>query len=186
MTLPPDEPRGCMIPLPEALVSKMEARHPMFTAERTETLLAVRLTAHALETGHGAFLAKYGLTQAKFNLLMTLYVHHPDPLPSSQMVHYWIGTRANLSQLVTGLSASKHITVIPAPEDARARLLQLAPAGLQAVEEILPEHISRVNRASAQLTSKERRELVRLLLKLKDSYETMLGTPEQPEDEITE
>lgn len=174
MTASHDAPPTCMIPLPENLIRKMQARHPMFTAERTEVLLATRIAAHCIETGLGAFLAKHDLTIAKFNLLMALYVHHPDSIPSSDLAHYWIGTRANLSQLVTGLTQSNLIASEPSPDDARARLLRLAPEGLHIVEKILPQHISRVNKASAGLTTKERRELIRLLMKLKDSYQVIL------------
>lgn len=167
------EEQTCFIPLKKSLVENLQKNYPDFVAERAEVLLATRIAAHCIENAHGKYLTQFGLTLAKFNILMALYVRQPDLLPASQLSQYWLGSKANFSQLLTALEKGKLIHQKTSPQDARARLLKLAPMGIRMIEKVLPTHIQNVNRASSTLTDHERQELTRLLLKLTSSCQSI-------------
>lgn len=173
-----ENPR-CIVPMPQEIVNKISAVEPQFDVDVVNTKLALRLASHTFEQHQDALLKQHGLSMAKFNVLIMAFVDHPTPMPTSIIANCWVGTRANLSQLITGLCKEGLLLTQPDPHDARARLLKLTPKGYKKVQGILPTHIRSANKMLEPLSKDEQKELFRLLLKVHDGIVMLEEQEEQ-------
>lgn len=77
-------------------------------------------------------------------------------------------TRATMTGLIDTLERAGMVVRRPDPVDRRQVSVELTPAGQAFLDDMLPEHFSRINTLLEPLSENERRTLVRLLGKIAD------------------
>jgi DNA-binding MarR family transcriptional regulator len=121
--------------------------------------------AHAAEAEVEAKLDAVGLSLAKLAALKTL-TEAGESLPLTQLAERLSCVKSNITQLVDRLEADGFVRRLPDPNDRRARLATLTPAGRIACREG-----TRVQQAAEQavlrnLSAAESRQLAGLLARL--------------------
>jgi DNA-binding MarR family transcriptional regulator len=121
--------------------------------------------AHAAEAEVEAKLDAVGLSLAKLAALKTL-TEAGESLPLTQLAERLSCVKSNITQLVDRLEADGLVRRLPDPNDRRARLATLTPAGRIACREG-----TRVQQAAEQavlrkLSAAESRQLAGLLARL--------------------
>ena len=121
--------------------------------------------AHGAEAEVEAKLDAVGLSLAKLAALKTL-TEAGESLPLTQLAERLSCVKSNITQLVDRLEADGLVRRLPDPNDRRARLATLTPAGRIACREG-----TRVQQAAEQavlrkLTATESRQLAELLARL--------------------
>lgn len=147
---------------------------------------ATEVFLHLLRSGDEAFrvveshLAKFNITQGRFGVLMALWGNCQRnggvaPLTPAELAERTGVTRATITGLVDTLERAGYVTRKPHADDRRMMCIGLTKRGEKLLAAIMPEHFRRMAWLMQPLTEKERKEFVRLLLKV------MSRAAEQPE-----
>ncbi|MFC6617894.1 MarR family winged helix-turn-helix transcriptional regulator [Deinococcus radiophilus] len=159
-------------PLLERIDRDWRTRRPDLdpTPMRRLILLArtARAAAERIEAGQG----RHGLNSAQADLLLTLYRSAPpEGLTPGQLTGLSAISPSSVTNRLDRLAAEGLIKRLPDPADARVRRVQLAEAGRQRVEQLLPDHLAGERALLSALTEAEQAELEQLLLRLLDRLE---------------
>lgn len=127
-----------------------------------ELLRVARDAYAALE----ASLERFGLTDAKWILLMQLFAEPSGRLLPSALAAKLLVTRGAISGLVRGTERAGLVRRVPHPTDRRKYFVTLLPRGRKLVAQALPGHIGRISAYMSVLSSAERRSLGAALEKL--------------------
>ncbi len=138
---------------------------------------AVEVTMHLARTNDLLLrtveknLARYGLTQARFGVLMALLANHRQgaeavPLTPSLLAERTAVTPATMTGLVDSLVKDGLVQRIEDPEDRRKIIIRLAPRAHALLARILPGHFRQMAAMCGTLTRSERKQLAGLLEKL--------------------
>ena len=119
--------------------------------------------------------ADFDLTPLQFILLVTLEEGGPQDQAT-------ISGRAALDRTTTAgviknLEDRGLATRTVSPEDRRAKIVEITPAGREVVTAVRPRVAQVQNRILAPLTAKEQDQLVRLLTKVADGNNTLSRAP---------
>lgn len=136
---------------------------------------ACEVFLHLLRTGDEAFrvtdtyFQSKGLSQGRFTVLMLLYdktcgqTHSFTPAHLAEQSGV---TRATMTGLIDTLERDGMVTRKPDPSDRRMLSVELTARGVAFLEQMLPEHFSRIRELMSALNENERRTLVKLLGKI--------------------
>lgn len=105
-----------------------------------------------------------GLTASQWDVLAVLQVRGPQSV--NDLINRCITSSGNIDVVIRNLMAKKLIMKQTDPKDARRRLIELTPAGEQAVKISMPAHEEAHRRLFGALTPKEKRQLRTLLKKI--------------------
>jgi DNA-binding MarR family transcriptional regulator len=130
-------------------------------------LLLISVTGELREIGN-AKLSCHGLGEGRITVLVLLLENQPEPLSHSQLAELLGVTKGSITGLVDGLEKDGLVKRCEAREDRRTRLIAITPAGLEMVNQHLPEKFRLIERLMAGLTPAERETLASLLLKLQE------------------
>lgn len=132
--------------------------------------LALWKTADAVGDHARRDVARQGLCYTDFAVLEA--VLHKGPLPVNVIGKLVLLTSGSITTAIDRLEARGLVERLPDSSDRRARLVRLTPAGRDFMEGIWAEHERSLERATDSLDPTERRDLIRLLLKLKRGAST--------------
>ena len=108
-----------------------------------------------------------GLTYARMRLLGTLHCKGPQIMSS---ISDDLGvTKRNVTALVDALEEEGLVRRRPHPTDRRATVIELTGQGLEMTEAMYEGHRAAVSELFVDLSEEDRRELIRLLGKLRDA-----------------
>ncbi|MGW2376083.1 MULTISPECIES: MarR family winged helix-turn-helix transcriptional regulator [Kitasatospora] len=108
-----------------------------------------------------------GLDSSEFDVLATLRRSgEPYELNARALLKSAMVTSGAITNRVDKLSAKGLVERNPCPDDRRAVLVRLTPAGKELIDAILPGHIQNEERIIATLDADERAQLDTLLRKL--------------------
>jgi MarR family transcriptional repressor of emrRAB len=127
-----------------------------------ELLRVARDAYAALEV----YLARFGLTDAKWVLLVQLFAEPSGRLLPSALAAKLLVTRGAISGLVRGTERAGLVRRVPHPTDRRKCFVVLLPRGRKLVARALPGHIERISTYMSVLSSAERHSLGAVLGKL--------------------
>ncbi len=144
---------------------ELEQDFPDFDLESIETCLAFLNATTEVYAAFDAHFERYGLSAGKFTVLMQLYTAKQD-IPPSEFAERANVTRATITGLLDGLEREGLVQRKPHPRDRRMLTVHLTENGNALIESILPDHFCRTKGLMANLTSKEKSTLVKLLMKL--------------------
>jgi DNA-binding MarR family transcriptional regulator len=137
-----------------------------FSGESDETVVSVLVAADHLDQQLAAVITGYGLTPDQYNVLRILRGVHPEGHPRHEIARRMIHRAPDVTRMLDRLLKRKLITRVRDPKDARLSVARITPAGLALLKRIDPEVEEAQQKATAMLTTAERRELVRLCERL--------------------
>lgn len=120
-----------------------------------ELLRVARDAYAALET----YLETFGLTDAKWVLLVQLFAEPSGRLLPSALASRLLVTRGAISGLVRGAERAGLVRRVAHPTDRRKYYVVLLPRGRRLVARALPGHIERISTYMSVLSTAERRSL---------------------------
>ncbi len=141
----------------------------MGTRLACENLALLLRTCGAIYEQLTALLAPYGLSVAKYNLLILLKAATENRLPMSEIGERMSVTCANITKLVDGLEREGLVRRTNLPGDRRVVLAVLTPEGEALLERIMPSHLANVRRLWAGMEAPDCLQLTHLLIKLRQS-----------------
>ena len=127
-----------------------------------ELLRVARDAYSALESNF----ERFGLTDAKWVLLVQLFTEPSGRLLPSALASKLLVTRGAVSGLVRGAERAGLVRRVPHPSDRRKYFVVLLPRGRRLIARVLPEHIERITAYMSVLSPGERSSLAAMLRKL--------------------
>jgi DNA-binding MarR family transcriptional regulator len=155
--------------LPRVEVLEEDARK--YSSLEPATLLAflsVLVTASEVERLVDPHFARYGLSQARFVVLMALRRRPGQAATPAELAEHAAVTRATMTGLLDGLEADGLVDRSHRKDDRRSLDIRLTKKGLQLLEKILPDHYARIAELMAPLTKAEKKQLTLLLGKMRE------------------
>lgn len=122
----------------------------------------------------GALREQFDTTLPRFDLLAQLdaaATEAPRGLTMSELSRRLMVTNGNLTGLVDRLVREGLVTRLVSPPDRRAQMISLTVAGKRALDDMTPAHSEWISDMFDGLSDTERRQLHRLLGKLKRSVQ---------------
>ena len=107
-----------------------------------------------------------GLTGAQLGVLRVLAEASDEGVKLNEISERLYVTPGNLTGLIDHLEEAGHLNRASHPQDRRATLAVLTPAGRDLFEQIYPSHTARVRRLMSALTAQEQALLADLLSRL--------------------
>ncbi|ASW05875.1 MarR family winged helix-turn-helix transcriptional regulator [Rhizobium sp. 11515TR] len=98
--------------------------------------LHVQRAARALARRFDEALRPFGLTNGQFSLMMSL--NRPAPAPMGSVTALLAIDQTTLTAALKPLERRGWVSIVPNPEDRRARLLSLTPSGKAALAAAVP------------------------------------------------
>jgi DNA-binding MarR family transcriptional regulator len=130
-----------------------------------------RVRTH-LDTALIAVFARFGLTAADFQVIVTLRrAGEPFRLPQSQLAGQLGLTSGTISVRMDRLAKSGVISRQPDPNDKRGAVVELTGYGLALFDQVAPVHLDNERRLLSALAPPEQQHLADLLRKLLVSFE---------------
>lgn len=106
-----------------------------------------------------------GLTVGQFAVLEVL--HSKGYLTINQIIEGILTTSGNITVVIKNLKRDGFVQQLPNPEDKRSSLISLTDEGTKLIESILPTHFANIEESFSELSKNERKELIKLLKKIK-------------------
>lgn len=126
------------------------------------------LQTHArLTEAFGAALAPYGLTLAKYNLLVVLRNSPAHRLRMNEIGEQMSVSCANITKLVDGLEREGFVRRADLPCDRRVVLTEITESGLDLLKNVMPAQYANLRKLTSTLSDDDCLTLTHLLLKLK-------------------
>jgi DNA-binding MarR family transcriptional regulator len=135
-------------------------------ADALLTLLELLRVARDAYSGLEVSLDTYGLTDAKWVLLVQLFAEPTGRLLPSALAAKLLVTRGAISGLVRGTERAGLVRRVSHPTDRRKYYVVLLPKGRKLVAQALPGHIGRITNYMSVLSVAERHTLAVTLRKL--------------------
>lgn len=156
-------------------------------AEETPAFLVAESLVNLLRTYSVVYdhcsesLVPYGLSLAKYNLLVVLHSADDSQLKMSEVGERMSVTCANITKLIDSLEQEGLVERKSLQGDRRVVLAALTAKGAALVQKIMPVQKERLYRSWAGLDAEECRQLTHLLVKLRRSLQ--LSESEGPPSE---
>ncbi|WP_321530244.1 MarR family transcriptional regulator [uncultured Desulfuromonas sp.] len=155
-----------IVDLPDAeTLATLAKRYPQLEPPLLQAWLDLMRTSTDCQHNLDRFLAEYNLSQRKFFVLILL-LRNPDGLLISQLAKGTGVSCATMTGVIDGLVKSRFVTREPHAQDRRALVVIITAAGLELLDNVLPQHYQRVNRIMSCLDATEREQLQSLLEKI--------------------
>jgi DNA-binding MarR family transcriptional regulator len=157
--------------------SERELRERTRVSDAEAVLLSLRLLqmAETLQRSYALHLyGRYGLSAGRFSLLLAIESSSKPARPADLAARAGV-SRATITRLLDGLAADGLIARRADPDDGRARRIELTAAGRRMVRELTPAHARRLGALTRHLTASDRRDLERLLDRLRAGLPALSG-----------
>ena len=122
-------------------------------------------TYQAFATCSGRHIAGLGLTASQFDVIATL--GNTSGMTFKDLGEHTLITKGALTGVIDRMEAKGLVKRVASQDDRRSMLAQLTPKGETLFEKVFPTHIRYLSKRFMCLTDSERKELMKLLLKLK-------------------
>ena len=150
----------------DTTLPEFSRRYPNMNPSAIKACAALLRTGSELLTAFEAILGHHGLSQGRFLTLIVMN-RNPDEAASPSSLAEKVGVkRATMTGLLDRLERDDLIERRAHQQDRRKIGVRLTPKGRQVLAEILPDYYRRVAKIMANLTEKDRLELMTLLGKV--------------------
>lgn len=137
--------------------------------------------ARYLDHGVEAVLTQHGLSRPSWDVLAALRrVGEPYRLSPTELYRSLMRTSGTITHRLRGLEERRLVRRVGDPEDARAALVELTPAGRRLVDRVAGEHLANEQALLDALDEGERERLAELLRRLLLSFERERPVPPEP------
>ncbi|MGN1381423.1 MAG: MarR family winged helix-turn-helix transcriptional regulator [Eubacterium sp.] len=110
---------------------------------------------------------KYGLTLGQFAVLEVLY--HKGDLTVGQVKEAILSSTGTIPVIINNLEKQNFVRRVQDPADRRRSIVQLTASGRSLIEKVYPENEQMFRDKFSVWSKDEQRELLRLLLKYRDT-----------------
>lgn len=162
------------LPRYECLLQAAE-RYPSLDPTACDAFLHLLRTADSVYEKEGMLLAEKGVSQGRFGVLMLLNGCMEKPSTPAELADAAGVTRATMTGLVDTLEKDGLVAREPDLDDRRVVRVRLTQAGQNFLDGMLPEYFRAVSAIIQPLSETERKQLVRLLMKVQQGL-----SPEPP------
>jgi DNA-binding MarR family transcriptional regulator len=154
---------------PESTLESYARAFPQADVEALETHLALASASGSLTRGIEARVRELGfeLTRQRYTVVRMLFLTPEQALPQSEMAQQMNVSGANVTQLIDALAADGWVEREIDPADRRVTKAKLTEAGGKRASVLVPAIVDFMVESCADLDSKERAELRRLVSKVK-------------------
>ena len=153
------------LPTPEAL-EQLAQRHPQLDASSVRASLALLRAANQMSAAFGEHFARFGLSQARFTILMVLR-KQPLGMSPAQIAHAVNVTRPTVTGLLQALEQMRLVLRRTHPHDHRSNKVTLTPKAARLLDRMFPAHFRKHAALMGGLTQAERMLLIKLLDKIR-------------------
>lgn len=151
-----------------ALAKEIRQRRP-FRSLGQEAVLGLMRTTDLVRRGIARVLEPFDVTPQQYNVLRILRGAGEEGLPTLEIGDRMVEQAPGITRLLDRLEAKGLVTRKRCPEDRRQVLCWLTPAGRELVER-LDEPVDQADATALDmLTDEEKRELIRLLDRVRTS-----------------
>jgi len=140
----------------EQLAQRVASYVPEPDMDSLRTVFAFYQTLSEVYTLVEANLAKFGLSQGKFGVLMLLLDRPEEGMAPSDLADLGGVTRGTITGLVDGLERQGLVERVHNPRDRRMLNVRLTPAGHALMGEVVPAHYQRMIRVVSGIRPEER------------------------------
>jgi DNA-binding MarR family transcriptional regulator len=141
-------------------------RYPQIDPRAVEAFLVLWRTATDTLNAFECYLAKHGMSQGKFTVLMILNRNPDEGMNPSELADRAGVTRATMTGLLEGLEREKLISRQGDRSDRRRAVVRLSAASRKMLDGMLPDYYSRLHDLMADLTEDDKATLTGLLTKI--------------------
>lgn len=155
------------IPTREAL-QELSKKVPEVDIAAVETLLLFfRTSSNVFRVVH-EHMARFGISQGKFSLLLLLYRNMERGLLPSELADSIGVTRATVTGLLDGLERDGLVERVKHPKDRRMHIIKLTNKGLHILKKLLPDHFVLTSKLMNTLSTHEKEQFITLLQKIEE------------------
>ena len=159
----------------DTTLPEFSRRYPNMNPSAIKACAALLRTGSELLTAFEAILGLHGLSQGRFLTLIVMN-RNPDEAASPSSLAEKVGVkRATMTGLLDRLERDDLIERRAHQQDRRKIGVRLTPKGRQVLAEMLPDYYRRVAKIMANLTEKDRLELMTLLGKVNQGLSALSG-----------
>ncbi|WP_134685347.1 MarR family winged helix-turn-helix transcriptional regulator [Brevibacillus migulae] len=143
-----------------ATLQELSRKIPELDVSSVETaLLFMRVATNVFHHIHDN-LARFGISQGKFNLLMIFYKESDRSFLPSELAEKAGITRATVTGLLDGLEREGLVERKSHPKDRRMIMTRMTQKGIERMQAVLPDHFLLISRLMQGLTEEDRRMLI--------------------------
>lgn len=128
-------------------------------------IIALSRTMQSINKKQTKFINSKLLTLPQFGVLELLY--HKGPLCINDIIEKTLSTSGNMTVVIENLRKDKYIEKKKDETDQRKHIISLTEKGKVLIEEIFPTHLDNLNKILSKLMKSEKKELLKLLIKLR-------------------
>jgi len=159
-------------------LQRLARRFPQLDASAIETCIALLRLSNELSGAYEARMARHGLSTGRFTVLVRLFSTQESEggrgLTPAELAENSCVSRATMTGLLDTLEKDGLISRQDHPEDRRMYTVHLTPKAQALLEELLPQHFSRVATLMSDLDDTERATLRELLTKVSGRLSSFL------------
>ncbi|MCR9141042.1 MAG: MarR family transcriptional regulator [bacterium] len=130
--------------------------------------------ANHIINGFTAHFSRYGISQARYGVLLMLYIESEAEWTPADLADAGNISRATMTGLLDGLEKQGYLVRLPRPGDRRSIIIQLSDEGRRFVDEMLPDHFNRLADAMGGLSETERKTLMKIVPRVLQSMSTLV------------
>jgi DNA-binding MarR family transcriptional regulator len=163
------------------VIAMWERERPDLDFSPVAVVSRIGRAARYLDDGVELVLATHGLSRASWDVLAALRrVGEPYRLSPTELYRSLMRTSGTITHRLRRLETKRLVRRSGDPEDGRAALVELTPAGKRLVDRVAAEHLANERELLAGLNTSERNELADLLRKLLLAFEREAPVPPEP------
>jgi DNA-binding MarR family transcriptional regulator len=165
--------------IPDERIAYWREQFPgTFEAEGTRALFAMRALAKRLDASSSSWLAKFGLTSAKYNYLVVLYVA-PQGLMMNELSRRIHTSNASVTGMLAALEADGLVKRTINVRDRRSSVVTLTAAGRRLLKAAFPVHHRYLETALHDIPVRERQQLLETVLKIGKGLDRVAETSDE-------
>ncbi len=158
--------------IPDDHVAFWTKLFPAVDPAKMRAIFALRSVAKLVNDAATEWLAPFGLTSAKYNYLVVLYVAG-RPLMLGEIKAGIHTTSASVTGMIKALEKDGLVRRSENPDDARSAFVELTRKGRTLIERVFPIHHQYIDTATRSLTKGQVDELLAMCLAIGAGFEDL-------------
>lgn len=157
-------------------------KNPTTRSEQTSLRLWLQLMkcTKAMESGVGGHLRRvHNQSLARFDVLSQLFRFGDDWATVGELADRLMASSGNITGLLDRMAAENLIVRRASPNDRRSHQVKMTPKGGELFKDMTADHARWVDTALDGMTEKDKAQLIDLLTKVRKTFETTSGLPDQ-------
>ncbi|MFC1582625.1 MarR family winged helix-turn-helix transcriptional regulator [Planctomycetota bacterium] len=142
-----------------------------FESPNHEGLLSVFFTGELIRKQGRDFFKEFGLTEIQFNILSLIH-YQAEPgrgLNQNELSRMMLVNRSNMTGLIDRMEKAGLVRRVEIPRDRRFNEIRVTPKGSRLYKQVEDGYMESVDQVMGVLTENERKSLVGMLGRLRDS-----------------